>query len=135
MDRDQRWRACIHEAGHAVTARLLRLSACGEAAVEPEPHAVFCCDQGPASIAAMMGGGAAEAELLGNYDSFGCALDVQRWTPLLQAYGYRDGGQALWNCTLRLVRLHRGLVALAAIRLKRQGVLDARALDRLVFRG
>jgi hypothetical protein len=135
MDHDPRWRAAVHEAGHATVARLLRLPHCGQAAVEPTPHAVINTECGPPSICALMAGAAAEAELLGNFDEFGCALDLERWTQLLERHGYRDGGAALWDYTARLVRWHRGRVALTAIKLKRQGVLDAAALDRIVLRG
>jgi len=62
MDEDDRWRACIHESGHAVGARLLGVPL-GYVCLEPSPQADFSHKVGAASVCAIMSGGAAERPL------------------------------------------------------------------------
>jgi hypothetical protein len=62
---DDRWRACIHESGHAVGARLLGVPL-GYVCLEPRPQADFSHKVGVASVCAIMGGGAAERLVFGD---------------------------------------------------------------------
>ena len=143
VDRD--WRIAIHEAGHAVVARKLRLPDCGDAAVAPRPtveadreegYARFPVDEGWRSICALLGGTAAEVELLdGTFDRDGVGGDAKLALERLRRLGYTDGGLRLWRYTRRLVRRHRGLVGLVAVKLRDAGMLDGAEIDALVFRG
>ena len=65
MDDDDRWRACVHECGHAVAAKLLNVPL-GYVWLEPSPQAQFSHQCGAASICAMMAGGAAERLVFGD---------------------------------------------------------------------
>jgi hypothetical protein len=125
---DHDWRVAIHEAGHAVVARLLQLPDCGEASITPG-FATFSVDHGPASICALMAGAAAEITLFGDHDHQGNSADAK----LVERF---DGDtDALWNHTLDLTQQYRSLIARVAIRLRRARTLDAAAIDRIVCRG
>ena len=52
----------------------------------------------------------------------------------LERHGYEDGGEALWDCTLDLVREHNGLIFWLATHLEREQTLDSRAIDDIVRR-
>src|SRR4051794_2598021 len=84
------WRISIHEAAHATIARLLRLPGCGQATlIEPGAHAVFPCNAGPRSIAALMAGACAEVALLGcDWDRAGNEVDAVRVWERLEKCGY-----------------------------------------------
>jgi hypothetical protein len=70
------WRISIHEASHAVCARLLSLENCGMATVEPgNAHAEFPSNAGPASLVALMAGATAEQVL------FDCRLELRATRP------------------------------------------------------
>jgi hypothetical protein len=66
MNDDERWRACIHECGHAVGARLLGVPS-GYVCLKPRPQADFSHKRGAASICAIMAGGAAERLVFGDW--------------------------------------------------------------------
>jgi hypothetical protein len=54
---DRTWRISVHEAGHAVVARLLRLPGCGEASiVEPDGGAYFSINHGAGERLCVDGG-------------------------------------------------------------------------------
>jgi hypothetical protein len=62
----------VHEAGHAVASRLMRLPECGEVSIiEPRAHAVFDCGRGAASFWALMAGAVVESIAFGDYDGVG----------------------------------------------------------------
>lgn len=127
------WRIAVHEAGHCVAARLLRLPRCGAASVvEPHAGAVFAADCGVASICALMAGGCAETVLFGDHDRDGNRIDRERVQERLQRLGYDDGGQALWRYTLDVLRPYRTPLVRLAIELKRARALDGDTLDALV---
>jgi hypothetical protein len=128
------WRIAIHEAGHAVAARLLRLPRCGAATIiEPHAQAAFPTNCGPPSICALMAGAAAETIMLGDYDRGGSKYDWEHARERLERCGYADGGEALWWAyTINLLRPHLSLLTRVAIRLKRAQVLDGGEIDRVV---
>jgi hypothetical protein len=126
------WRICIHEAGHATVARLLRLP-CGEASVAPHAYArVAIDDHGAASIIAMMAGAASEVELLGDYDAIGVQVDAARVAQRVKRYGL--DADALWDLALGMVRQQRPVIARLAVKLRRAGMLDVRTIDGMVRR-
>src|SRR5262249_44829583 len=122
-------RVAVHEAGHAVASRLLRLPS-GAAFLAP-PHVEFAIDQGAASVCALMAGAIGEILHFGDYDRTGITVDWQRACARL---GDSDG-RALWDYTLDLLRPHAGLVKYVAVRLERARSLDGATLDAIVFRG
>lgn len=94
LNEDERWRACVHETGHAVGAKLFGVPF-GYVWLEPSPQSQFSHDSGAASICAIMAGGAAERLVFG--DCLGVVTDRRNATPLMNALGIDDGGAALWG--------------------------------------
>jgi hypothetical protein len=117
------WRIAIHEAGHCVAARLMRLPRCGGATIiEPHARAAFPTNCGPASICALLAGGIAETIMLGDYDRGGSKCDWERARERLERCGYADGGGALWVYTINLLCPHLSLLKRVAIKLRRAPV-------------
>jgi hypothetical protein len=71
------WRTAVHEAGHAIAARLLNMSS-GEARAWPEADAgaVFDADDGMLSACALMAGAAAEVLVCGDHHPHGFSADL-----------------------------------------------------------
>ena len=128
-----RYRVAVHEAGHAVAARLLGLR-CGEAAIAPRAYARVPVDLGAPSICAIYAGSIAEALAFGSYDP-AYEGDRKLAEERLERLGYSDGGEELWRYTVRLLRPRLGLIMVLALRLDHAGTLDGAALDRIVARG
>jgi hypothetical protein len=127
------WRIAIHESGHAVAARLLRLPRCGGASIiEPHARADFPTNCGPASILALLAGGCAESIMLGAFDRDGSRCDRERARERLAQCGGTD--EALWwTYTINLLRPHLSLLTRVALTLRRAQVLDGSEIDRVVF--
>ena len=108
---DRAWRIRVHEAGHAVGARLLGLPRCGAAIiVEPYAKAVFDCGCGERSVIALMAGTAAETIVFGVCDPIGFSNDWRRVTGALKRAGDDGGVAMLWAQTMGLLRPHGGLI-------------------------
>jgi hypothetical protein len=123
---EREWRICVHEAGHATVARLLRLPRCGEATIIEPAGAYFSLDCGSASCMALMAGACAETVAFGDYDRTGVRTDRERWTQRLELLGHDE--TELWDRTLALVRHNLGLVEFLASMLSRAGTLDGGAI-------
>ncbi len=109
---------------------------CGGASiVRPYAHARFSCNHGAASVCALMAGACAEVVAFGSYDEIGFQTDAQRAEERLQRLGYTDGGAALWDRTLTLVRQHLGRIEWLAVHLQYAQTLDGHAIDDIVRRG
>ena len=130
MDDDLLWRACIHEAGHAVGARLLGVPS-GMACLKPRPHADFSHKHGAASICAIMAGGAAERLVFGDF--IGVVTDRRNATPLMNALGVDDGGSALWGWTCAILAPHLDLIFRVANVLWDLKALDGDEIDALLY--
>ena len=126
---DRSWKIAIHESGHLVIARQVRLPDCGEASiVMPGAHAHFSIDCGAPSICALLGGAAAEVELLGTFDADGFRGDAGRIAERL----HRDDAlKLLWSHTRNLLRQNRQLIEHVARHLHEAETLDAASLDAL----
>jgi len=109
---DHRWRIAIHEASHAIAARLVGLP-CGWARVGLDDGAVeFPVECGVASVIALMAGSVGEALLLGGY-SVGGRGDWAQASKWLEYLGYDDDDAAVWwRWTLDLLREHEDLAGL-----------------------
>lgn len=127
IDAAREWRRAVHEAGHAVAARLLGLPNCGDACVEPgDAHARFPCDDGDKSVVALMAGSCAELEIFGDYDRAGCRADAGR-VGARMAFGDHS---ALWHYTIdHMVKPHVGLISFIAHRLACERVLEGPVID------
>jgi hypothetical protein len=127
------WRIAVHEAGHCVAARLMRLPRCGGASIiEPHARADFPTNCGAASICALLAGACAETIMFGDFDRGGSEADWERARQRLARCGYADG-EALWDFTIDLLRPHLSLLRRVAIKLRRAQVLDGGEIDRVVF--
>jgi hypothetical protein len=133
---EREWRIALHESGHCVIARVLGLPRCGSASIiEPDAGAYFSLDHGERSVIALMAGAAGEQVVLGDFDEIGVRIDRERWEQRLERHGYDDGGAALWDRTLALVREHLGRIQWLAMHLEYAQELDGPAIDRIVARG
>jgi hypothetical protein len=128
-----RWRVCLHEAGHCVAARLMGLPVSAASAELDDAYADFLDDCGARSIVALMAGAIAESLVLGDYDRHGVADDGARWTALMdeqRIVGRYD--DALWAFTFDLMRPHEDLIERVAIELMAAQTLDCDAIDALI---
>lgn len=116
-----RWRACVHESGHAVAAALLGVPL-GYVWLEPSPQAQFSHKCGAASVCAMMAGGASERLVFGS--CLGVVTDRRNATPLMEELGIDDGGAGLWHWTCGFLAPHLDLIFRVA-----EVLWDVRALD------
>jgi hypothetical protein len=126
------WRIACHEASHATIARLLSLPAGGACVEEPNAHAKFRCNDGAASVIALMSGIAAETVLFGSHNEAGARTDVAKVHQRLEALGYTDGGAELWGYTQSFVRQHLGLITFLASVLQRERMLDGDTITAIV---
>jgi len=134
MDDHLAWRVAIHEAGHAISARLLGLPRCGGASVEPDnAYAVFAEDCGSHSVCALMAGAAAEAIMLGDFDPAGLMVDRELAAAEMACVGVADGGEALWEFTFDLLAPYESLITSLAAELWRAGSLEGGEIDALMF--
>jgi hypothetical protein len=124
----RRYRIAVHESGHSVCGRLLRLP-CGEEAIAPRPYANVPVDLDAPSVCAIMGGHAAEWIAFGSFDPADSEVDWE-----LASLGYADGGERLWRGTVNLLRPYGGLISSLALKLEDAGTLDGREIDRIVSR-
>jgi hypothetical protein len=130
MDDDERWRACVHEAGHAVGARLLGVPS-GSVCLKPWPQAQFSHKGGAASICAIMAGGAAERLVFGDF--IGVTTDRRNAAAIMEAIGVDDGGAALWAWTCAFLAPHLDLIFRVANVLWDLKALDGDQIDALVY--
>jgi hypothetical protein len=130
MDDDLRWRACVHETGHAVGAKLFGVPF-GYVWLEPSPQADFSHKHGAASICAIMSGGAAERLVFG--DLIGVWTDRRNAAAIMEELGVDDGGAALWGWTFAVLAPHLGLIVRIAEALWDLKALDGEEIDALML--
>jgi hypothetical protein len=123
------WRVCIHEAGHAVGARLLGVPS-GAVWLRPRPHAEFSHQGGAASVCAIMSGGAAERLVFGDF--IGIEVDRRNAAALMDELGVDDGGAALWAWTFAVLAPHLDLIVRVAEVLWDVKALDGDQIDALL---
>jgi hypothetical protein len=129
---DYRWRVSIHEAGHAVCARLAGLPCGGASAAEGLAFAGFPRDCGERSICALMAGAAAEVAVFGDHHPYGLKVDRERAWARLMRLGYDDGGDELWGWTVDLMREHRDAIIRVATQLFHARWLSGDEIDALI---
>jgi hypothetical protein len=130
MDDDLRWRACVHETGHAVGARLLGVPL-GYVWLEPSPQADFSHKRGAASVCAIMAGGAAERLVFGDF--IGIRTDRRNAAAIMDELGVDDGGAALWAWTCAFLAPHLDLIFRVANVLWDLKALDGCEIDALML--
>jgi hypothetical protein len=118
----------IHEAGHAVISRVLRLPS-GAATIDDAPRAYLQDDHGLASLLTAMAGAAAEREMLGV--AGGTDGDRPKVLQLLDALGVDSDTR--WLITRQLVELHRARIAAVAQALLQRGLLSGAEIDQIVW--
>jgi hypothetical protein len=120
----------IHEAGHAVISRVLRLPS-GAATIDGEPRAYLQDDHNLASLLTAMAGAAAERELTGV--AGGMDGDRPKVLALIDALGVDS--DTCWLITRQLVELHRERIAAVAQALLQHGELSGAQIDALLTSG
>jgi hypothetical protein len=130
---DVRWRISIHEASHAVAARLVGLP-CHWVSVGLDDGAVdFPVDGSVASVVALMAGSVGEQLFLGDY-TVGGRGDWEQASEWLEYLGYDDADAAMWwRWTLDLLREHVDLIERVATALMGARWLSGDEIDALVY--
>ena len=118
-----RWRAAVHEAGHAVAAAEAQVSI-NELTLDPwllHPDQAGRIHHGAHSTpSVLMGGMAAEIAVLGSADHYGISGDREQ----LARVGFHSGvWRPGWQATFRTIRRHRAAVIAIAKALLKAGTL------------
>jgi ATP-dependent Zn protease len=144
-DQDERIEVALHEAGHAVIARIVGLIG-DRATIVPKGtargKAWWRDDDGIKSVLACLAGRAATEVILGYASDEGCSSDDVEAMRLIQAPGWR---REEWYCrkvyddlleqARKLIRQNRGAVERVAHALLDRGVLSAAEIDVLMMGG
>ena len=125
-----RWRIEVHEAGHCVAARLMRLP-CGGASIAPDDiaYAYVPVDCGWMSACMLMAGALSEAICLGDDDEHGCSWDWELIDDLGLDASEIDG---LWGYTFALMEPRQRLIERVAEALSRAQMLSGDEIDALI---
>jgi hypothetical protein len=122
----------IHEAGHAVISRVLRLPS-GAATIDGAPCAYLQDDNGIASLLTALAGSAAERELLGLASDDGVTGDRPKVLQLIDALGVDS--DTCWLVTRQLVRANEVAIRSVADALLQHGELSGARIDALLMSG
>jgi hypothetical protein len=128
----------VHEAGHAVIARVLGLEGGAATLVADESgraQAAWTADNSIKDIMASLGGRAATEVLLDRASDEGCSFDDERAMGLLESNGFRgcfDARRCLLGDTRRLAERHKAAIALVAIALLDRETLTGGEIDELL---
>ena len=129
----------LHEAGHAVIARVVGLKS-GEAVItDRDGYAHWKADNSIRHVITLLAGRAASDVILGRTTESGYAGDNEKIMRLLEADGFRErffafdvSRDALLAHARALIRKHRDAVERVARALLERETLTARKIDKLM---
>jgi hypothetical protein len=129
----------VHEAGHSVISRVVRLPS-GYTTIRDGNPRSWCLDDGDLrSILTCLAGRAATQVILGCADDHGCSIDDAKALRLLLADGLRSPWRArymrnyLLDDSRLLIRQHRRAVEAVADALLERGTLSGAEIDQMMM--